>query len=466
MKNGIQARSAGDYKLAKEYFSQAVDASAKGKDGEKDRARALIMKGNMCKRLQESPEAIDIYKQAIALYEKISGPESNDVGVCLDNMALVYMQMNNYAEADKLEARALKILRKNPGNKNYDLVMVLANLAGNARDQKDLKKSELYAQEALKYALAYSDENALTVANVYELLGSLSSEQDQPKKSLDYHLKAYEIYKLKAGNNDVDTLLSATNLGVAYLKVHQAQDALPLFENAKEGMAKIYGITSKLYAEACFGRGIALEDLGRYLDAVDDLAIYETIRYPNEIADQDLKSLTKTEEPVKALVGYGSKLVQVPNTSYRTLRALKTALGYDSKMPGLYLLTGMTYLQANKTKPAIEFLDKAIELDPSGFFAYRLRGFAYAFNKQFDKALADMNKALELKPDNLGYYFRAQVYADQNKNELALQDLNKSIELDAKDSSVYKLRAKVNAALGKKEASETDLAKAKELSGS
>jgi tetratricopeptide (TPR) repeat protein len=62
--------------------------------------------------------------------------------------------------------------------------------------------------------------------------------------------------------------------------------------------------------------------------------------------------------------------------------------------------------------------------------AYNNRGIAYVWVKNYDLALADFNKAIELNPkDGKAYNNRAIVYSYQGETAKALQDLHKAQSL-------------------------------------
>ncbi|MDP2731016.1 MAG: tetratricopeptide repeat protein, partial [Dehalococcoidales bacterium] len=87
---------------------------------------------------------------------------------------------------------------------------------------------------------------------------------------------------------------------------------------------------------------------------------------------------------------------------------------------------------------AIADYNKAIELDPKNANAYLNRAFAYYNNKQYDLAIADYNKVIELDPKN-GYVYnnRGLAYYYKGQYESAIADYNKAIELDPKDADAW-----------------------------
>lgn len=100
-------------------------------------------------------------------------------------------------------------------------------------------------------------------------------------------------------------------------------------------------------------------------------------------------------------------------------------------------------------------------------FAYTNRGTAYANKKMPNEALADLTKAIELKPDyTAAYYDRARILAMLNKHEEAVADLTKAIEA-TKSGTVqavyYKNRGLSYGAMGKLDEAKADFKKAKEI---
>ena len=95
------------------------------------------------------------------------------------------------------------------------------------------------------------------------------------------------------------------------------------------------------------------------------------------------------------------------------------------------------------------------------------RGTAYANKKMTAEALADLSKAIELKPDyTAAYYDRARILAMQNKHAEAVADLTKAIEhskAGVQQAVYYKNRALSYGAMTKLDEAKADFKKAKEL---
>ena len=75
------------------------------------------------------PEATEIAKRVLAIYEKALGPEHPYVGTSLNNLALMYQAQGRYAEAELLLRRGLAIREKALGPEHPDVGQSLNNLA-------------------------------------------------------------------------------------------------------------------------------------------------------------------------------------------------------------------------------------------------------------------------------------------------------------------------------------------------
>jgi tetratricopeptide (TPR) repeat protein len=96
---------------------------------------------------------------------------------------------------------------------------------------------------------------------------------------------------------------------------------------------------------------------------------------------------------------------------------------------------------------AIAHFDRAIELKPGFAMAYNNRGSAYASDHNYDLAIRDCGKAIEIKPDYVeAYYNRGIAYMGKGDCDSAIRDYTKAIELVPNDAKVYNNRGNAYAA--------------------
>lgn len=81
---------------------------------------------------------------------------------------------------------------------------------------------------------------------------------------------------------------------------------------------------------------------------------------------------------------------------------------------------------------AITDYNKAVELSPKEISIYMHRGRAFSNKKNFDAAIADFSKVIELNPqDSSAYFNRADTYEKKGDTTQAAADYQKAVDLDA-----------------------------------
>lgn len=103
-----------------------------------------------------------------------------------------------------------------------------------------------------------------------------------------------------------------------------------------------------------------------------------------------------------------------------------------------YYYRGIAYYAGKEWDKAMADYSKAIEIDPNYTDAYYSRGNAWDNSGQFDKAIADYSRAIEINPKlTQAYYNRGAAYGKIGQPDLAIADCSKAIEIDPKSSEAY-----------------------------
>ena len=127
------------------------------------------------------------------------------------------------------------------------------------------------------------------------------------------------------------------------------------------------------------------------------------------------------------------------------LADLNKAIELNPNDPNSYTTRGRAHYNFEKYPQALKDWDKALQIDPAYLQAYIFR-YLYHSHILKDKklALADLNKAIELNPDNpLGYSMRSLNYLFEERYDLALSDINKAIELNPNEGHPYSTRGDI-----------------------
>lgn len=107
-------------------------------------------------------------------------------------------------------------------------------------------------------------------------------------------------------------------------------------------------------------------------------------------------------------------------------------------------LVFLTDIEKSDPEKALEYLNKAISLEPDFTEAYISRAEAHISFDNSEMAFEDFEKAIQLDPTYAEVYFkRGKVYSGLEQNEKAFEDFNKAISLKPNFAEVYFERGKV-----------------------
>ncbi|KAA6322664.1 hypothetical protein EZS27_027814 [termite gut metagenome] len=117
------------------------------------------------------------------------------------------------------------------------------------------------------------------------------------------------------------------------------------------------------------------------------------------------------------------------------------------KAAELYIWRGIAWYNKKDYDNAITDYDKAIDINPSYTLAYYNRGFAWVAKKKYNNAIEDYRKAIEIDPYYANaYVIRVSILRAMKKYDTAIEDYSKAIEIDP-----YYANAYYNRGLAKKE---------------
>jgi len=118
------------------------------------------------------------------------------------------------------------------------------------------------------------------------------------------------------------------------------------------------------------------------------------------------------------------------------------AIGLIPVYTRAYVSRGFSQILQGQSDAAISDCSRAIELDekeasihPS---AYQCLGEAFSIQENYDSALINFDKAIELgTPTSRVYFARGALYAMQGNYDLAISDFSRSIEIDPVNANAY-----------------------------
>lgn len=145
---------------------------------------------------------------------------------------------------------------------------------------------------------------------------------------------------------------------------------------------------------------------------------------------------------------------------------------YQSIKPGIVILTGvwaiwlcvLTYERCGIWKNSITLWDNVLAQFDKALHALNNRADAYYKNGNYELAVADLTKAIQLNETyDMAWYNRGNAYGQLGKFKEAFNDLDQAIKLDPDNADAYNKRGQAYAVLGNKEAAFEDFRKASGL---
>jgi len=133
---------------------------------------------------------------------------------------------------------------------------------------------------------------------------------------------------------------------------------------------------------------------------------------------------------------------------YRNKEALddlKKANALEPNCPSTLFNLGNAYLNLDYITEALNNYDRASELAPDYSEIYHNRGLCYAEGYNYEKALAELTKAIKMSPSAKAYYDRAVINGSAKNYTEAISDYGDAISLDDKYIDAYHNRGIVYA---------------------
>ena len=142
--------------------------------------------------------------------------------------------------------------------------------------------------------------------------------------------------------------------------------------------------------------------------------------------------------------------IRMERITFITLMALLPAVSSCGMYGAVPYSGGHSFLQEGQYDAAIAEFNKALEINPKSALTYYYRGLAYSHKGLHDVAVADYTRALVLNPDilerssllHLAHYNRGVSYHASGRLDPAVTDFTKAIEIDPKLAEAYAGRGK------------------------
>jgi tetratricopeptide (TPR) repeat protein len=204
-------------------------------------AQLLMQAGNYLKESAQYAQAELLYLRALAIREKMKGPEHPDTATTLHQLATLYIDQGKYEQAEPLYLRALAIMEKMEGPEHPNTGNTLHQLASLYVDQGKYEQAESLFQRALAIHEKMEGPEHPSTAVTLNNLASLYVDQGKYEQAEPLYLRALAIKEKILGSEHPSTADTLHALAVLYWRQGKYEQAEPLMQRALMISEKVPG---------------------------------------------------------------------------------------------------------------------------------------------------------------------------------------------------------------------------------
>ncbi len=225
------------------------------------RARLLDSLGGIHTELGLYDQARPLLSEALAIRERLSGPESAEVAVTLVRLGSL-AHLSGSGDAVATFERALAIRERTLGAETPEVAEVLNKLGVGFAARGDLAAAERTLRRSLALSERLWGPGDPRVAKVLHNLGGVVLYGKAAADAAPLLERALAIRERTLPADDLELAGSREALAVLRLGQRRPQDALPLFERQMATAEKVYGAHHVEYARPLLNLAISHRDLG------------------------------------------------------------------------------------------------------------------------------------------------------------------------------------------------------------
>ena len=255
-----------------------------GRDSRRLVVQSLIDLGSFYADRGSPPVADRLLVRALKLVDAdpALGPRSPAAAQVCMKLAGLRCRPRGLDSAEPLARRALDLFRRHrqfgPGHRST--ARALATLAGVLRMRGKLDEAEALFNEALAIYGRHPPTSQHDVCPVMHGLGDIHLARSEPDRALDAHRAALEARRAVLAPDHEDLLDSLRRVGLCYVGLKRAADAIPLLERVLEAREK------RSHTDLPFGQ--ALYDLAIACEAADPRRSRDLLERALAIQEQHL----------------------------------------------------------------------------------------------------------------------------------------------------------------------------------
>ncbi len=266
----------GDYPRAEQLNDQALAIRQKLAGPESlPVSESLYLRASMSRAVNNLPRAEENFRRVLAIREKLLAPDDPLMANVLNDFGLFYYGAGDCDNAEPLIQRALAIKVKALGPDHINVGATLNNLALVESKRSNDDKAESYYLRALRIFEKASPESD-RVASVLVNLGIVYREHKNYAKAEEYYLRGLAIHAKIHGENHSTTAVDLSSLGILYREMGN-------YELAEKYGLRALAINEKMLGPNHQNTILAINAMARLYGAKGD--IEHAIEYLKRVRD-------------------------------------------------------------------------------------------------------------------------------------------------------------------------------------
>jgi tetratricopeptide (TPR) repeat protein len=212
-------------------------------------------------------EAEPLYRRALRIREEQLGTDHPDVAASSNDLATLLQAQGKYAEAEPLYRRALRIREEQLGTDHLDVANSLSNLATLLQDEGKYAEAEPMCRRALKIQEEQLGANHPDVANSVSNLATLLQDQGKYAEAEPLYRRGLKIREEQLGTDHPDVAISLNNLAALLQDEGKYAEAEPLYRRALKIHEEQLGTDHPDVANSLNNLAVLLQAQGKYAEA-------------------------------------------------------------------------------------------------------------------------------------------------------------------------------------------------------
>ncbi len=192
---------------------------------------ALITLGTLYNEMGHTRKALKLFTEALDGYEDSTSSRLPNVSTIFENIGQAYLKQSEYNSALKSLKQALTNREKYLGDKHPTTLRIIKDIGFTYWRRGDYDTAKKFLERSLEGFDSLGYKNSAKLDSLSGI-GLVYTELKQPKRAMEYFQKSVKGYEELFGPNHPNTVSVIDNMGMAFDKVKDYDEALKHYKSA------------------------------------------------------------------------------------------------------------------------------------------------------------------------------------------------------------------------------------------